>query len=208
MKDSNNIRQTGIKAIGALPWGSNICQFYKIKQDILDIPIFYLKAGLENNEFCIWVVSDFLESNETVRALKKAIPNIDNYLKKGQIEIHSGHGWYFKDGEFELERSRQRWKDKYKYSQEAGYDGMRIIGDIFWVNSNYYWDQFMQNKSQTDRYILDKKILTLYTYPLEKCSSQKIIQIIKSHQFALWKRHNKWDVIESVEHSELEEEES
>jgi hypothetical protein len=46
-------RETGIHAIGAVPWGTHLCQFYDTKQDLVDILLPYFKAGLENNEFCV-----------------------------------------------------------------------------------------------------------------------------------------------------------
>ena len=46
-------RETGIAAIGAVPWGTHLCQFYDTKQDLVDTLVPYFKLGLENNEFCI-----------------------------------------------------------------------------------------------------------------------------------------------------------
>ena len=51
-------RKTGINAVGAVPWGTHLCLFYRNKQELLDILVPYFKAGLGNNEFCIWVTSE------------------------------------------------------------------------------------------------------------------------------------------------------
>ncbi|HEX9114194.1 MAG TPA: MEDS domain-containing protein, partial [Nitrospirota bacterium] len=50
-------RKSGIPLIGDLPWGSHFCQFYQTAEDLLDILLPYLEAGVENNEFCIWITS-------------------------------------------------------------------------------------------------------------------------------------------------------
>ncbi|MHC4363643.1 MAG: MEDS domain-containing protein, partial [Planctomycetota bacterium] len=44
------VRNSGIKVIGDVPWGTHLCQFYKTKEDLIDILVPYFKAGLQNNE--------------------------------------------------------------------------------------------------------------------------------------------------------------
>jgi hypothetical protein len=45
--ESVEVRDTGITAIGDVPWGTHFCQFYQDKQDLVDILVPYFKAGLE-----------------------------------------------------------------------------------------------------------------------------------------------------------------
>jgi hypothetical protein len=52
------LRNTGLNIIGDVPWGTHFCCFYETKQDLLDTLVPYFKAGLENKELCVWVVSD------------------------------------------------------------------------------------------------------------------------------------------------------
>ena len=56
-----NLRKSGIDIIGDISWGTHFCQFYQTKEDLMDILVPYFKAGLENNEFCLWVTSQPLE---------------------------------------------------------------------------------------------------------------------------------------------------
>jgi len=51
-------RQTGIRVIGDMPWGTHICVFYQTNEDLLDTGAAYFKAGLQSNEFCVWAVAD------------------------------------------------------------------------------------------------------------------------------------------------------
>ena len=85
MKGQN--RESGIDAIGDIPWGTHFCQFYQTKEDLIEIFIPYFKAGLENNELCLWITSEPLGIEEAKKFLKKAVPDIEIYLEKGQIEI-------------------------------------------------------------------------------------------------------------------------
>ncbi|WP_422543221.1 MEDS domain-containing protein [Methanosarcina sp.] len=41
-----------------MPCGAHFCQFYQTRKDFLDAFIPCFKAGLENNEFCMWIISN------------------------------------------------------------------------------------------------------------------------------------------------------
>jgi hypothetical protein len=46
----------------------------------------YFKAALEDNEFCVWVVSEPLSEREAWDGLREAMPDFDHYLSKRSIE--------------------------------------------------------------------------------------------------------------------------
>ena len=102
-------RRTGIDVVGDMPWGTHFCLFYDTKADLLDMLISYCKAGLESEEFCLWVVAAPLTIEEAVNALKDAVPDIDRYLADSSIEIVSAHDWYLQGGTFDLKRVTARW---------------------------------------------------------------------------------------------------
>jgi len=96
-----------------LPWGSHFCQFYHTKKDLLDVLIPYFKAGLENNEFCVWVTSDFLTKEEAIKALKKSVPAFSEHLANGQMEVFPYTDWYLIGGNFDLQRTLNMWMEKH-----------------------------------------------------------------------------------------------
>lgn len=81
--DFKEKRKSGITFIGNISWGTHLCQFYKTKEDLLDILVPYFKAGLENNEFCMWVTSEPLHVEDAKTALGKVVKDLDHYFKKG-----------------------------------------------------------------------------------------------------------------------------
>jgi len=91
-----------------IPWGSHFCNFYETKQDLLDILISYFKAGLENNEFCLWVVSipGLITAEDAKLALSQSIPGFDKYLAEQKIEILKSTDWYLKENIFDAERKQ------------------------------------------------------------------------------------------------------
>jgi len=85
--ETSKLRRTGINALGDLPWGSHFCHFYETRQDLLDILVPYFKTGLEDNEFCLWVISEPLRASEATKALREAVPDLEQHLARHSIEI-------------------------------------------------------------------------------------------------------------------------
>jgi hypothetical protein len=77
---NHDLRYSGIDILGDVQWGTHFCQFYQTAEDLIDTLVPYFKAGLENNEFCIWVTSKPLEVEEAKKTLRKSVPDIDVYI--------------------------------------------------------------------------------------------------------------------------------
>ena len=69
---STTLRPSGIPAVGDLPWGSHFCQFYGERDDLVDSLVPYFKAGLENNEHCLWVTSEPFRASDARTMLRAA----------------------------------------------------------------------------------------------------------------------------------------
>ncbi len=89
MKNNEALTDTGLPAVGRVPWGSHFSIFYETKNDLLDILVPYFKAGLEQNELCLWIVGghEFVTMKAAKEALAKGIPELEDFLKKGNIQI-------------------------------------------------------------------------------------------------------------------------
>src|ERR1700720_1828451 len=94
-------RNTGISVVGDLPWGTHFCLFYETTEDLIDILVPYFKAGLEREEFCLWIAPEFLTKDEALGALARALPDFDRYLAAGSIELAACDEWYLEEGTFD-----------------------------------------------------------------------------------------------------------
>jgi len=197
-------RKTGIDIIGDVSWGTHLCQFYKTKKDLIDILVPYFKAGLENNEFCMWVTSDPLKVEDVKTALKKVVKNLDNYIKKGQIEILDYTQWYTKSEKFEADKVLRGWVEKEKQAIKRGFDGLRLTGNTFWLEKKD-WRNFTDYEATVHNTISKYRMIAICSYSLDKCGASEVIDIVNSHQFALIKREGKWEIIQSSERKKAEE---
>jgi PAS domain S-box-containing protein len=190
-------RNSGIDVIGSVPWGTHFCQFYKTKQDLIDILVPYFKAGLENNEFCMWVTSKPLVVAEAQEAMRGTVEYFDKYLRQGQIEIIPYSDWYMLGGTFDDDRVLKGWVSKLEQALVKGYAGLRLTGNTFWLERNH-WQAFTEYEAKVNNVIGQYRMIAACTYNLDKCDGTAVIDVVKNHQFALINQEGKWDIIESA----------
>ena len=192
--------KTGIDVLGEIPRGSHFCNFYETKQDLLDTLVPYFQAGLENNEFCLWVITNVgpITVEEAKGALEKVVPGLDRHLSDGNIEIFNGLDWYLEKNVFKLERVIKAWDEKLKQALALGYNGIRISGDTFWLEEKH-WKEFSAYEKQVNDSISDRPMIVLCTYPLEKSGAAEVLDVVQAHQFTIARRKGEWEVLETPE---------
>jgi PAS domain S-box-containing protein len=198
------MRRSGIDVIGDVPWGTHFCQFYETGQDLIDILVPYFKEGLDANEFCMWVTSEPLKVNQATTALRAAVPDLDDYINKGQIEILDYSQWYTQTGKFSADEVLKGWVDKLTDAQKRGFEGLRLTGNTFWLEKAD-WNDFTRYEETVNNVIGRYKMLAMCTYSLQKCNALEILDVVANHQFALIKRSGRWEIIESDSHKKTEQ---
>ena len=203
---ANEDRKLGIDVLGALPWGKHLCYFYNTKQDLVDVLVPYFKAGLENNESCIWITSEPLSEKKAEEAMRKAIPDFPQYLANKQIEIIPHTDWYLKSGIFNGKRVLNAWIDKLERAMASGYDGLRVSGDTACLERRY-WTKFIAYEGEINHTIGKYHMLAVCTYPLHKHGTSQATNVMSNHQYSLIKHKDKLVLIGGSEHERAEEKE-
>ncbi|MGD0662081.1 MAG: MEDS domain-containing protein [Syntrophorhabdales bacterium] len=189
--------KTGIEIIGDIPWGTHFCQFYETKDDLLDTLIPYFKAGLENNEFCVWTVFPPHSEEEAKKALEREVPGIGNRLAKGDLEIVPHTEWYFKNGTFDL-RIISVWKKKLTQALAKGYEGMRVNGSEAWVTREQ-WKASRAYEEKLSSLVVNQRMIVLCAYPLALIHAAELFDVACTHEFGIARRRGKWEVVEGLE---------
>jgi hypothetical protein len=172
----NDIGYSGTDIIGDVSWGTHLCQFYQTREDLMDITLPYLKAGLESNEICIWITSCSLKAEEAKKALREAIPDFDVYLEKRQIEIVSCGNWHLKDGVFDSKRALNGLIGTVNKSLASGYNGLRLIEDTCWLEKGNRND-LISYERKLDSIIGKYPVISLCTYSL----GLQLVNILVEH---------------------------
>jgi len=199
------MRKTGVDVVGDVPWGTHFCLFYETKVDLLETLVSYCKAGLENHEFCLWVVAEPLSEADARQALERTVPDLDRYLADQSIEIVTARDWYLQGGTFDLNRVIRGWNEKLARASDRGYAGVRVTGDTAWLEKKD-WKDFCEYEESLNQAIADQRLAVLCTYPLAACGAAEILDVVRTHQFAVTKRRGCWDVIETAGHKQAKAE--
>lgn len=194
----HGVRRTGIRAIGDVPWGTHFFLFYETKEDLLDALVPYFKAGLESGEFCLWAAYRPLTAEEVKRAMRRSVPGFDRYLDNHSIEILPGRQFYLQGGEFDLKRVIRRWEEKLEYALANGYAGLRLSSNTAWLKKKE-WKAFNEYEEEVNDFIVQRPILALCTYPLARSAATEILDVARTHQFAIARRNKDWEIVETAQ---------
>lgn len=190
-----DLRHSGIEILGELPWGSHFCNFFESKEDLLQILIPYFKAGLINNEFCLWITSDPVSVDDAYKALRKEIHDFDKYEGKEQITILSHEDWYLNDKTFVPDIVINGWYQKLSRSLNKGFDGMRVSGNEAWLDREV-WKNFIDYERNLNTSLKDQRMIVLCTYPLAKCDAHAVFDVSQVHEIAVTRRKGDWEIVE------------
>jgi signal transduction histidine kinase len=199
---------TGIDVIGDIAdWGTHFGLFYETKEDLFDTLVSYCKSGLENGEYCLWVVADFFTVEEATDALKDAVPELDRHLENSSLELASARDWFLKDGVLDGEQARRNWLDTLARAGTRRYSGARATGDTDWLGRKDWkrWCDFEGGMTEAFRALVsswpiaNQRLSVLCTYPLAGREAHQILDVVRTHQCVLARRYGNWDIVETAD---------
>jgi DcmR-like sensory protein len=190
-------RSSGLDVLGNLAWGTHFCLFYATKNDFLDVLLPYFKAGLQGNEFCLWVITkiDPVTKEEAWRALEEAVPDLPQRAAARSIELVSHDDWFLEGDEFELDRPLRRLKDLLEDALARGYDGMRFNGSPAWLQQDR-WQDFHALEHRLDELIAGRAIIALCHFSLMTSRAEDMLAAATSHHFTVARQDGAWRIIQ------------
>jgi DNA-binding CsgD family transcriptional regulator len=170
--------------------------FYDGKEDFFDIHAAYFAAGLEDNEFCVWAVSEPSTVEEARDGLSRRIDGFERHMAAGRIEILPGRDWYLKDGAVDLTRIADGWNEKLRAALAMGCDGMRVSGNSFWLSTDQ-WVKFLEYEQELERALVGKQMLALCTYPLQVGKASDVLCLSRRHDVTVARRGGNWEFVQA-----------
>jgi two-component sensor histidine kinase len=194
----NNLAQSGISCVGEVPWGTHFCQFYDNSEDLIETLIPFFKAGLDNGESCLWVTSEPFTVTDATDALRAAVPDLDRRMTCGQIELIDRRDWYTPYGRFDAEDVMRGWVQKKAELDARGFDGLRVTGDTFWLDGTDQFSDFTDYEARINQTFKEHRIVCLCSYCVGQIKASGVLDVVRSHEFAVARRDGEWEVIESA----------
>jgi signal transduction histidine kinase len=100
--------------------------------------------------------------------------------------------------DLDLEKVTKGWKQKMERALNGGYAGLRLSADTAWLEKRH-WKEFSQYEKEVNDSIADAPMLALCTYPLRGSAAAEILDVTRTHQFAIARRNHGWEVVETSE---------
>jgi two-component sensor histidine kinase len=175
---------SGLDVLPALQWGTHLSQFYETEDDLCDTLVPYFKAGLENNESCLWVTSAPFGANQARSALRAAVSDFDKREWRKQIEIRDAREWYASGQALRPEETVASLLQREQEALSQGYGGLRTSGNCAWVERDQ-WRDFQRYESQVQEAIRGRRMICMCSYCLERPQTNEIMDVVERHDFVL-----------------------
>ena len=180
-------------------WGDHACHFFRLADELGEILVPYFKAGLERNEFCIWVTAHPYGKDRAVSELRAAVSDFDRRSATGQIQIFHHDEWYAKHAALSTADKIKGWFSQKDEAFALGYAGLRCSGNTSFLDEGT-WDDFLVYERAVNEAFKDQRIIGLCSYPMDGCSADAVLDVTHCHRHGLAKRLGHWDLIEVRRH--------
>ena len=171
---------------------------YSSKADYADILIPFIKAGLLNNELCLWIYSQNMSYEQIKEIIGEFINDIDVFLESGQLKLISCLEWYMEDNSFNELRVNKKWNEFIRYALNNGFDGMRAVGDTSWLEKSYF-RAFSNYEHNINKIISELPFIVICLYHVDKLDTYEIATIIKNHSYVITRHNNDLQIINNIE---------
>lgn len=170
--------------------------FYSSEEEYWDIIVPYLKAGLENHEYCLWSLPENLDAQAARKHLAECVENLDIYFKKEQLAIKGYAEFYLKNGVFSVFKVVESFVELEKKILGSGFKGIRVAGDGTWALGDN-WLTLVMYEREINRVIELHKIRAICTYSIAKLNLKDIYDIGTTHQSSLVKQMGTWNRLDA-----------
>lgn len=148
-----------------------------------DVLVPYLRAGIENNEQCLWVTGQAFDAEHARSALRPAVPDLEVRERNKQIEIVNGSEWYAAGVQL---RPRDLVDGLIRREQDAlgqGYAGLRTNGNCAWVSQDQ-WADFLEYESLVQSAVRGRRMICMCSYCADELPGSNL-EVLERHDLAI-----------------------
>ncbi len=187
---SSAVNQT-VRYLYHSSWGSHLSLFYRSEDDLIKLLAEYFNQGIADNEYCIWVTVNDDIKKEARKAVNHMLPGISERTLNERMEFASANEWYLPRGLFDTESVLNRWQERLSYAINCGYTGMRVSGDLGWLDDQV-WNQLLDYESKLSFSVPHQRLKVACSYPLQKLNQSRMRDVVLRHHRALSKSNGEW----------------
>jgi PAS domain S-box-containing protein len=175
---------SGLQAVPYLQWGSHLTQFFGSGDELRDLLVPYFKAGLENNESCLWVTGAAFNAEAARSALRAAVPDLDQRERSRQIEIANADDWYAAGQKIKAHDIVTGLLQREQDALEAGFTGLRTNGNCAWVSRDQ-WDDFQEYEVLVHEAVRGRRMICMCSYCVDQFQNGEYQDVMARHDIVV-----------------------
>lgn len=194
-------RLTGLEIIPEVPWSTHLCQFYRTADDLLSVALPFIKAGLENDEYCLWVAWEPVGTAQVVEALANDLTDPTALFGSCQIEVASHCAPEFKRGLFWTGGFVDAVNKRIEKAMAMGYLGVRIAENFSW-HHEVDWSSLIEGERAVAEAMAQWPVIALCSYPVDTCTGFQMKDVGGAHHYVLISVGGQCEVIDGGQRRE------
>jgi PAS domain S-box-containing protein len=175
---------SGLERVPQLRWGSHLAHFFGSGDELRDVLVPYFKAGLENNERCLWVTGQAFNAEQARSALRTAVPDLDRRERDKQIEIASGDEWYAASDKLRPHDLVGGLLQREQDALTLGYAGLRTNGNCAWV-SQEQWADFLDYEMLVQKAAHGRRMICMCSYCMDQLQDGSHLEVMECHDLTV-----------------------
>src|SRR5580658_673257 len=175
---------SGLQTVPHIQWGSHLVHFFASGTELRDVLVPYFKAGLENNERCLWVTGQAFDAEQARSALRAAVSDFDKRERDKQIEIANGDEWYASGAKL---RPHDLMSGLLQSEQDAlglGYAGLRTNGNCAWLSRDQ-WADFLEYETLVQKSVRGRRMICMCGYCMDQLRDGSQLEVMERHDMAI-----------------------
>jgi signal transduction histidine kinase/ActR/RegA family two-component response regulator len=170
-----------------VPWGTHLCDFFASREELTAGLVPFFAAGLAHHERCLWIVSDPLPAHDAAEALRGVVPDLDQRIRNGQIQILDYVELYVRRGELDGTEVLNGWLEHERQALREGFRGLRVSSNTSWLQRRD-WAAFHAYEAQAQQTLRNRRIVALCSYRRERCAAEDVADVLRNHACVLVRR--------------------
>lgn len=161
--------------------GDHLTQLYETKQEQLQMALPFLAMGLDKGERCICATHENTPA-EVEAGLSALGVDVDRCLRTGQLQLSTAGELYTSTGSFDPYEVLRLSISAVNGVAEAGYPGMRIVGDVTWILADLAkLDSFMVLEALWDNAVRGLPFKGVCQYDAKRFPGSAIVKVLRTH---------------------------
>ncbi|MDQ1274907.1 MAG: hypothetical protein QG610_479 [Euryarchaeota archaeon] len=190
----------------AIP-SNGLTAVYKESEEKTELIAAYIKAGLQQNERCIWLVPDSQSAELARNLLSNSELDVESFMKKSRLKIiplQEKEAFSVKQPEasevyFDWKAGNPQ-KDIIKFIHEGNWRYLRINLEVRAFGKTIK-DSLQELRSFFDKEIPEKKIRPLFMIKETDISTEEVLNLIEAGEKLIIKRDGKWKFLKIKQES-------